>query len=91
MSLLTSLRAKFSGQTQEQFGDGQRFPLTRPLLRSICDHMPELHRADLASYQFERRHSDYPDSKSDIVVYDDSGVVMFHGRENRDGRVSIWR
>jgi hypothetical protein len=53
--------------------------------------MPELKRADLASYQFERRHSDYPDSKSDLVVYDDSGIVMFHGRENRDGRVSIWR
>ncbi|MGE0688435.1 MAG: hypothetical protein AB7P33_16955 [Dehalococcoidia bacterium] len=91
MNLLGSMRTKMSGQTQEKFGEGERYPLTKDLIRSIREHMNEFYRTDLSKYRFERRHSDYPDAKSDIVIYDPEERVAFHGREARDGRVAVWR
>jgi hypothetical protein len=91
MKLLTSMRSKLSGQTQETFGSGQRFPLTKSLIHSINEHMNEFSARDLTTYQFERRHSSYPDAKSDIVIYNGADEVVYHGREANDGRVAIWR
>ena len=91
MKLLDSLRSKMSGQTREAFGDGQRFPLTKSLINAVRDHNDELRGVDMSKYQFERRHSDYPATKSEIVIYDPQGELAFHGRENNDGRISIWR
>ena len=90
MKLLGGMRAKLSGQTQEAFGEGQQFPLTKPLVQSIHEHISELRRADLSHYTFERRHSSYPDAKSDIVIYNAEREPVLHGRENRDGRMSFW-
>lgn len=91
MNLLGSMRSKMSGQTQEKFGLGERSPLTKDLIRSIRDHMNEFYRTDLSKYKFERRHSDYPDARSDFVIYDLEDKVVLHGREARDGRIAIWR
>ena len=91
MGVLGSMRSKMSGQTQEQFGSGQRFPLTKSLMRSICEHMNELYGTDLSHHKFERRSSDYPQAKSDIVIYDADDNVAFYGRESNDGRVAVWR
>lgn len=91
MKLLDSIRTKMSGQTQEAFGEGERFPLTKDITRSIREHMNEMGRTDLSKYTYERKHSFYPDSKSDLVIYDQQQQLVFHGRETRDGRVSIWR
>jgi hypothetical protein len=91
MNILNAMRSKLSGQTQEAFGEGQRFPLNGDVKRAILHHMNELGRKDLAAYSFERRHSYYPDAKSDLVIYDGEGQPVLHGRENRDGLLSIWR
>ena len=91
MSVFGSLRSKMSGQTQEQFGSGQRFPLTKDLMRAIREHMNDFYGVDLTSYKFERRNSDYPQSKSDLVIYDENNNVILHGRESNDGRVAVWR
>jgi hypothetical protein len=91
MKLLSSMRSKMSGQTQEAFGAGERFPLSKDLKRAIIQHMSDLGRNDLSQYTFERRTSYYPDAKSDIVVYDSAQEPVLYGRESRDGLVSIWR
>jgi hypothetical protein len=80
-----------SGQTREQFGSGQRFPLTKDLIRSMREHMNDLYNVNLTGYKFERRQSDYPQAKSDLVIYDAEDNVAFHGRESNDGRVAVWR
>jgi hypothetical protein len=91
MNVIKSMRSKLSGQSQESFGSGQRYPLTKDLIRSVREHMEEFNRVDMSPYRFERRHSFYPDAKSDIVIYDSQEKVAFHGREANDGRVAIWR
>ncbi len=91
MNLLASMRLKMSGQTQEKFGLGERYPLTKDLIRSIREHMNEFHRTDLSKYKFERRHSDYPEAKADFVIYDSEEHVVFHAREAKDGRIAVWR
>jgi hypothetical protein len=91
MKLFDAMRSKASGQTQEQFGAGERFPMTKSISRAVVEHMNELSRTDMSKYTFERRHSDYPDSKSDLVIYNNDGAAVFTGRETRDGRMSFWR
>jgi hypothetical protein len=91
MRMLSAIRSKMSGQTTEEFGSGQRFPLTKDLKRAISLHMNDLDRKDLSRFTFERRSSYYPDAKSDIVIYDDEEQPVLHGRESNDGLVSIWR
>lgn len=91
MKFLDSVRTKFSGQTKEEFGEGEQFPLTKGLIQGIRDHMSDLRRTDLSKFTYERRHSSYPDAKSDLVIYNPDREAVLHGRENRDGRVSFWR
>jgi hypothetical protein len=91
MKFLGAVRSKFSGQTQEQFGEGERFPLTKSIRNAITEHMSDLRRTDLSRYTFERRHSEYPHAKSDLVIYDVNGLAVLNGRENDDGRMSFWR
>ena len=79
-----------SGQTQEAFGDGERFPLNKQITASIKRHMTELKDADLSAYTFERRHSDYNGAKSDLVIYNDAKIPVLHGRELGSGPISVW-
>jgi hypothetical protein len=90
MNLFSSFRSRMSGQTTEAFGTGERFPVTKQMATSIKSHMNGLINTDLSTYTFERRRSDYPDSKSDIVVYDPEGQVILHGREGSNGKLSFW-
>ena len=90
MKLLDSARSLFSGQTQEAFGSGERFPLTKQMIQKIRRHMSGLEKTDLTAYTFERRHSDYPGAKSDIVIYNDSGQIVLNGREISGGPTSFW-
>ena len=91
MKVLSTMRSKLSGQTQAQFGSGERFPLTKSISRAITFHMNELNRTDLSKYTFERRHSDYPHAKSDLIIYDGEGAAVLTGREAGDGQMSFWR
>ena len=90
MKFLDSLRSRMSGQTKEEFGFGQQFPLTKSMMQVVRRHMSEHRSTDLTKYTFERRHSDYKDTKSDLVIYDANGKPVLHGREGSDGNLSIW-
>jgi len=91
MKLFDAMRSKASGQTKEEFGSGERFPMTKSINRAVVDHMNELGRTDMSKYTFERRNSSYPDAKSDLVIYNNEGAAVFTGRETKDGRMSFWR
>ena len=90
VKLLNSLRSKMNGQTREEFGLGHRSPLTPPMVKSIKRHMLTLKNSDLGAYSFERRRSDYAQSKSDLVIYDGEGKAVLHGRET-DGPLTFWQ
>lgn len=90
MGFIGKLRSKLSGQTREAFGSGQRFPLSNDIRKAISVQMAGMSAADLSGYTFERRHSDYRDTKSDIVIYDASGNAVFHGRESSGGDLAFW-
>ncbi len=90
MGFIGKLRTRLSGQTQEAFGSGRRFPLTSEIVKAIRFQMAGMGGAELSGYTFERRHSDYRDTKSDIVVYDASGNTAMHGRESSGGILAFW-
>ena len=91
MSFIRSFRSRFSGQSFEAFGTGQRFPLSKELSHEIRRHIVQLSRMDLAGYTYERRRSEYPQAKSDIVVYDPDGKIVLNGREMQGGGdLSFW-
>jgi hypothetical protein len=90
MGVFSSLRSRINGQTGEAFGEGQQFPVTKQMVASIQRHMPALKDADLSSYTFERRRSDYAGAKSDLVIYNDRKLPVLHGRELASGPISVW-
>ena len=89
MKLFESMRAKMNGQTPEKFGMGQRFPLTKPMVKSIKLHIVNLQDTDLTAYTYERKRSDYATAKSDLVIYNGEGETVLHGRES-DGPLNFW-
>jgi len=89
MKLVSGVRSFFNGQTQEAFGLGQRTALTSSLRKDIRRHIANLSGADLTGYTYERRRSDYPQAKSDLVIYDPTGKPVLDGRE-LSGGVSFW-
>ena len=91
MTLLSAIRSKFGGQAPQQaFGEGRRFPLSKELTLDIRRHVAQLSGRDLAGYTVERRRSDYPMAKSDLVVYDPEGKAILDGREMQGGHSSFW-
>jgi hypothetical protein len=83
------MRTLLSGQTKEQFGEGQRHLLTKDMTVQLRRHIAVLRNTDISGYKFERRHSSYPGAKSDIVIYDAGDKPAFFGRE-MDGHLSFW-
>ena len=90
MNMIGTVRSFFSGQSQEAMGSGHRFALSKPITREVRRHIAVLSGADLTGYTFERRHSDYPGAKSDIVVYNPAGEGVLNGREMNNGEISFW-
>lgn len=86
------MRSAMSGQTKEDFGFGQRNAIDASMRKSINFHINRMTRMGLAGYTFERRHSDYPNAKSDLIVYDAGGNVALHGREFNGGnnKLTFW-
>ena len=89
MNIISQVRSMMSGQTREEFGLGERHPLTSAMKKSIRRHVLSLHRADLNGYEFERRPSSQRHAKSDIVVYDGAQKQVLFGRD-MDGAMSFW-
>jgi hypothetical protein len=90
--VLSKLRSRFSGQSAEEFGFGQRYPIDASMRKSINFHINRMINQDLTGYTFERRHSNYPNAKSDIVIYDANDKPVLHGREFNGGnnKVTFW-
>jgi len=89
MSILGQVRTMFSGQTREEFGEGQRHPLTKQMEKSIRRHIAGLRNTDLSAYEYERRHSEQKDAKSDLVIYDEAKNPVLFGRDMY-GDTSFW-
>jgi hypothetical protein len=89
VKLFDAMRSKMSGQTMEKFGEGQRFPLTKQMVKSIYEHIGNLKGSDLSGYTYERKRSDYSQARSDLVIYDVDGKPVLHGRES-DGPMNFW-
>jgi hypothetical protein len=83
------VRTFFSGQSREEFGLGQRHPLSRSMEKSIKRHVTGLRRSDLSGYTYERRPSSFKDAKSDIVIYNPDGEAKLFGRDMY-GDTSFW-
>ena len=91
MNPLASIRSFFSGQSPEAFGGGERFPLTKDMVRNIREHIAALQRTDMSGYSFERRHSSYPGAKSDLIIYDGNKTPVLQGREvSGSHSLSFW-
>lgn len=89
----SKVRSLLSGQSREEFGFGQRHPVSKQIAEGIRFHLDGMAKTDFAEYTFERRRSNYPTAKSDIVVYDPSGISVIRGREFSEGGHSLvfWR
>jgi hypothetical protein len=90
VSIISQARSFFSGQSREDFGEGQRHPLSKSLEKSIRRNVAAYRRADLNGYQFERRPSEQKDAKSDLVIYDDKEKPVLFGRDMY-GDTSFWQ
>jgi hypothetical protein len=85
-----SIRSAFGGHPEKEFGEGRRYPLSKTLIHDIRRHVAVLSRVDLGDYTFERRRSEYPQAKSDIIIYDAAGAAVLKGREMSGGESSFW-
>jgi hypothetical protein len=75
----------------EQFGAGQKAPLTTSMQKTIKQHIVEANGTNaLEGYTFERRPSQYPSASADIVIYNSDGRAVIQGREFGGGRMSFW-
>ena len=92
MSIFSKARTAMSGQTKEEFGFGERHPLDPKIRKSINFYMNSLTNKDLEGWTFERRRSEYPGAKSDLVVYNAEGKVVLNGREFEGGsnKTAFW-
>jgi hypothetical protein len=89
VSIISQARSFFSGQSREEFGEGQRHPLSKTLEKSIRRNVASLRGADLSGYQFERRPSEQKDAKSDLVIYNENQKPVLFGRDMY-GDTSFW-
>ena len=81
---------KLFGGSQADFGAGETRPLTKGIQTEVRRHIAVLASADLSAYTFERRRSDYPHARSDLVVYDGAKTAVLDGRELDSGEISFW-
>jgi hypothetical protein len=79
------------GQTSGEPGSAHRGRLTKHMIEAARDHFNGLRGVDMSRYDVERRHSNYPDSKSDLVIYNTEDQAVLRGREFHDGRMAFWR
>jgi hypothetical protein len=89
MSIFGSITSHFTSKAEMDFGLGERFPLTKQIAAAVRTHSIRLASADLSSFKFERRRSEHPDAKADLVIYDGSANPVLFGREMSAG-MSFW-
>jgi hypothetical protein len=66
--------------------------LLNPRLTKIAkSQFAKLNRLDISGYTYERRHSNYPEARSDYLIFDENGALAYHAREFRDKRIFFWQ
>jgi len=65
-------------------------PLGDKLSAAIKRHFPWLEAQVLQTYSFKSHHSDYPQAKADLEVFDRAGVQVLAGRMFNSNNFSIW-
>ena len=69
----------------------KRHLLSDKMVRGILLHFSRLDGAILKAYTFEKRHSDYPNTTTDLDIFDERGAPAFQGREFSSGPAAYWR
>lgn len=64
------------------------FPIK--LARQVQMQFSAFSRTDMTEYTFEKKKSDFRDAKSDVSVFDSSGVLQLLGRDFGD-RIFFWQ
>jgi hypothetical protein len=91
MSMLGSVRSIFGGgKTQTVAGQSHRSPLSKGIAAEVRRHNAALSGADLTGYTIERRHTNYPNARADLTIYDPNDRPVLEGREMAGGAISFW-
>jgi hypothetical protein len=53
-------------------------------------HFPHMDSAVIRTYTFTSHHTDHPDAKSDIELFDAAGNLTLLGREFHSGKPAYW-
>jgi len=69
----------------------KRHLLSKKMVRGILTHFSRLDGVILKAYTFEKRHSEYSDTRADFDIFDERGNLAFQGREFRTGPAAYWR
>jgi hypothetical protein len=71
----------------------ERHSLDERMHRYVLLYVNGLHNKDLSAYTYDRRDSTYPDARSELTVFDDTGKVTLYGREFNNGanRFVFWQ
>jgi hypothetical protein len=80
-------------KTDAPIAPGERQPIDDQMRRHIIRYINSMTNQDFSAYTVERRHTAYPEAKSDFLVYDGSGAVVLNGREFSHGanRFAFWQ
>jgi hypothetical protein len=66
-----------------------RIPLS-PALTKVCKaQFARMQRLDIGGYTYERNHSDYPQARADLRIFDETGKLSYFGREFGN-RTFLW-
>lgn len=63
------------------YAEGVRQPLSKSLLKTAVAQFPRLGRIDTSGWTYEHRGTNYRDAKTDLTVYDETGKLVFRGRQ----------
>ena len=70
--------------------EGERQPLSKSLQKTAVSQFRRLGKVDITDYTYEHRGTNYPEAKSDLMVYDGAGKLVFRGREFGGHQVFLW-
>ncbi|HWC29951.1 MAG TPA: hypothetical protein VG845_07720 [Dehalococcoidia bacterium] len=86
MSLWSTARAKLPGFRRsvadevESLEEGSRLPVTDTVKGQLLNYFAGMEEASLEGFTFERRWSDFPEAKYDLLIYDAGGRLRYQGR-----------
>ena len=64
--------------------------LPKKYFKELQEQFHNLRDKPIATYQWTRRKTDYPDAQADVSVFDETGKHIIEGREFSGGRAFFW-